>query len=123
MKSSQRLEYTRLADTLAERNLVDRAALDHILQQCSATGALMPDLLVREQLISDWELSRVVCELYGLPFLPVDVYPPAENAIAGLDPDYLRQYGLVPFDRFGKLITVAMPGLVSHRGPGGRPAE
>ena len=114
MKSSQKLDYNRLADALSERNLVDRGALDHILQQCTATGSLMPDLLVREGLISDWELSRVVCELYGLPFLPVNVYPPSESAMDGLNPDYLRQYGLVPMDRFGKLITVAMPGMVPN---------
>lgn len=112
MKSSQRLEYARLADALSERKLVERAALDHVLQQCAATSALMSDILVREHLISDWELSRVVCELYGLPFLPVDNYPPRDGALDGLDADYLRQYGLVPFDRFGKLLTVSMPALV-----------
>lgn len=112
MKSSHKLDYARLAETLSERKLIDRAALDHILQQCTATGALMSELLVRENLISDWELSRVVCELYGLPFLPVRVYPPADHVLAGLDPDYLRQYALVPLDRFGSVLTVAMPAMV-----------
>ena len=112
VKSNQKLDYGRLADALSERNLVERQPLDHILQQCSATGALMPDLLVREHLISDWELSRVVCELYGLPFVPVHIYPPAEGVLDGLNPDYLRQYSLVPLDRFGGLLTVAMPALV-----------
>lgn len=112
MKSTQKLDYSRLGEALAERKLVDRAAVEHILQQCLATGALMPDLLVRERLISDWDLCRVVSELYGLPFLPVATYPPAEHVLLGLDPDYLRQYGLVPLDRFGKVLTVLMPGLV-----------
>lgn len=112
MKSTQKLDYTRLGDALAERKLVDRAAVEHILQQCLATGALMPDLLVREQLISDWDLCRVVSELYGLPFLPVSSYPPAEHVLSGIDPDYLRQYGLVPLDRFGKVLTILMPGMV-----------
>ena len=112
MKSTQKLDYTRLGEALAERKLVDRSAVEHILQQCLATGALMPDLLVREQLISDWDLCRVVSELYGLPFLPVSAYPPAEHVLAGIDPDYLRQYGLVPLDRFGKVLTMLMPGMV-----------
>lgn len=112
MKSSHKLDYSRLAETLAERKLVERAALDHILQQCTATGTLMTELLVRESLISDWELSRVVCELYGLPFLPVRVYPPADHLLEGLDADYLRQYALVPLDRFGDVLTVAMPAMV-----------
>jgi hypothetical protein len=47
-----------------------------------------------------------------LPFLPVSAYPPAEHVLAGIDPDYLRQYGLVPLDRFGKVLTMLMPGMV-----------
>ena len=59
------------------------------------------------------EVSRLACELYHLAYLPVEVYPPAAGTLEGLDPDYLRQYGLVPLDRFGTLLTVAMPALVS----------
>lgn len=112
MKSSQKLDYSRFAEALAERQLVDRATLDHVVQQCAATGALMTDILVREGLLSDWEVSRVSCELYGLSYLPVASYPPVDGILEGLDPDYLRQYGLVPLDRFGSLLTVTMPGLV-----------
>lgn len=112
MKSTQKLDYARLGEALAERKLVERPAVEHILQQCLATGALMPDLLVSEGLISDWDLCRVVSEIYGLPFLPVSSYTPAEGVLNGLDPDYLRQYGLVPLDRFGRVLTVLMPGIV-----------
>ena len=50
--------------------------MNHVLQQCQATGSLMPEVLVHENLVSDWEVSRVSCELYHLPFLTVDLYPP-----------------------------------------------
>jgi hypothetical protein len=52
------------------------------------------------------------CEVFALPFLPVEVYSPNARALEGLDPAYLRHFGLVPLDRFGKLLTVAMPGIV-----------
>lgn len=112
MKSTQKLDYHRFADALVERGLVERDVLNHILHQSNTTGALLPELLVSEDLVSDWELSRVVCQLYHLPFLTVDQCPPREDALADLDPDYLRQYGLVPLDRFGKVLTVVMPGIV-----------
>ncbi len=112
MKSTQRLDYHRFAESLVERGLVERDVLNHTLHQCSTAGSLLPELLVTEDLISDWELSYVVCELYHLPFVTVDVYEPSDEALEGLNPEYLRQHGLVPLDRFGKLLTVAMPGIV-----------
>lgn len=112
VKSAHRFDYTRFGEALVERGLLDRNVLTHVLQQCTTTRSLLTELLVRENLVSDWELSRVACELYHLPFLTVEQYPPSATALDGYDLGYLRHYALVPLDRFGGLVTVAMPGLV-----------
>lgn len=111
-KSAHRFDYTRFGEALVERSLLDRNVLTHVLHQCNATRSLLTELLVRENLVSDWELSRVACELYHLPFLTIDQYPPSATALDGYDIGYLRHYALVPLDRYGGLVTVAMPGLV-----------
>jgi hypothetical protein len=113
VKSTQRLEIHRLCEALLERRLIEPASLLHVQQQCQSSGTLLTELIVRENMVSDWELCRVTCEVFGLPFLPVEVCSPSERAREGLDPDYLRHYGLVPLDRFGELLTVAMPCMVS----------
>lgn len=112
VKSLQRLDYERLAEALKERKLVDGEALRHTLHQCNSTGAPLPDLLVREGLVADWELCRVCCELFHLPFLPLSNYEPDPDLFKTFDVELLRQYALVPLDRFGDLVTVAMPGMV-----------
>lgn len=109
---TQHLDYARLADHLVERSLVDATTMQSVMQQCGSSGDLLTEVLVKDNLISDWEVSRICAELFNLPFLPVEIYPPSTEAAGGLDPHYLRQYGLVPLDRFGNLLTVAMPGLV-----------
>ncbi len=86
--------------------------LNHVLAQCQATGALLPEILVVENFVSDWEVSRVACELYHLPFLTVDLYEPDKGTIGEFDANFLRQFALVPLDRYGDLLTVVMPGLV-----------
>ena len=111
-KSSQRLDYHRLAEALTERGLVTPETMNHVLQQCAATGSLPTEVLVAEELISDWELSRVCCETFGLAFLDIESYPPSAAASSGIDADFLRVYGLVPLDRYGQVLTVAMPGVV-----------
>ena len=112
MKSAHRFDYPRFGEALVERGLIDRDVLQHVLQQVNATRSLLPEVLVRENLVSDWEVSRVVCEIYHLPFLTVDHYPPSTTALEGYDLAYLRHFALVPLDRYGALVTVIMPGLV-----------
>ncbi len=114
MKSAHRFDYARFGEALVERNLIDRDVLSHVLHQVHSTRSLLPEVLVRENLVSDWEVSRVACELYHLPFLTVDQYPPSATALDGYDVAYLRHFALVPLDRFGGLVTVIMPGLVPY---------
>jgi len=111
-KSVHRFDYSRFGEALVERALIDREVLNHVLRQTQVSQALLPEVLVRENLVSDWELSRVACELYHLPFLTVDHYPPSGTALDGYDLAYLRHFALVPLDRYGGLVTVVMPGLV-----------
>lgn len=112
VKPNFRLDYERLADALRHHRLIEGEALRLTLHQCLSTGALFPDLLVRDGMVSDWELARLCSETFNLPFLPVECYQPQKNLIEGLDVEYLRQYGLVPLDGFEGVLTVSMPGMV-----------
>lgn len=112
VKHSYRLDYQSLAEILGQRGLVEPQRLKLALQ-ASQTGPIpFPELLVGEGLIADWDLSRVVCDLFGLAFLPVDLYVPTPDAMNGLDADFLRTHRLVPLARHKRLLTVAMPALV-----------
>jgi hypothetical protein len=112
VKTNQRLDYTRLAEALVERGLVEPVAIKSALAQALEGGLLLPQILVDEGMVSDWELARVTSEVFNLPFLTVEVYEPSADACATLDPSFLRRYCLVPLDRYEKLLTVAMPAMV-----------
>ncbi len=112
MKPTARLDYERLADALIDRGLLDREAAQLVLQQAHTAGNPFCEILVSENLVTDWEVARVTAEIFSLPFLPVEVAPPNERLLVGLDKDYLRKHGLVPIERVGDVITVAMPGMV-----------
>lgn len=112
MKASQRLDYSNLAAALGQLNVVDPARLSLAVQTSQQSRMPLPELLVTEGTIGDWELSHVVCDVFGLPFLPVEIYPPNLKAMAGLDPEFLRLHRLIPLDRHGQILTVCMPGLV-----------
>jgi len=111
VKISQRLDYNRLAETLFDLGAVEHETLQHILQQSFNTGEIFPEVLVREGLIADWELSRIACEAFHIVFLSVDFYEPSSEAVEMFDREVLHQHCLVPLDVFDDLVTVAMPAL------------
>jgi len=112
LKNAQRLDYESLAQVLGQRNMVDPQRLEYALQNGAKGPSPFPEVLVKDDLVTDWELSRVVCELYSLPFMPVDFYQPDPAALEGLDVAFLIRHRLVPLARHGDLLTVAMPALV-----------
>ncbi len=112
MKNNQRFDYSALAEILGQRGLVEPERLAVALQTCAQSGFPFPELLVDNGLITDWEIARVVCELYGLPFLPVETYTPQPSAVEGLDFEFLAMNKIIPMERHGQLLTVCMPVLV-----------
>ena len=61
MKNSNRLDFGSLAEVLGQRGLVDPQRLKILLQASAKSPTPLPEMLVAENLIGDWELSRVVC--------------------------------------------------------------
>ena len=112
MKLSQRLDYNRLAEVLAERKLVEPGAINELLQASNDGGQAFPEALIASNLISDWDLSRIVCEVFQLPFLPIEFIKPDASLLEMFDPVFLHDSGLVPLARFGNVLTLAMPALV-----------
>lgn len=110
--NNQRLGYQRLAEALIERDLVEPQAVQDALSMANHGGLPFPEALVTASLVSDWELSQVVCQLYSLPFLTVEMAEPDLDAQRGLDVCFLIENGLVPLSRHGQILTMCMPAIV-----------
>lgn len=108
----QRLEHKVFIEALSDSGLVPRHLLDQVFEQAVQNHELVSEILVREDHLSDYELANIACQAFGLPFIHVFSYSPDPDASVGLDRKFLRAYGLVPLDLFGKTLTVAMPGMV-----------
>jgi len=107
LKRPQRLDESRLLEALQERGLVDSA----LVAEHEGEGSVIR-ALVFEGAVGDWDLSRVVSEVFHLPFLPVDLAQPDLEILRSLPSEALLAHGLVPICRQGNLLTVAMPGMV-----------
>lgn len=112
MKYTQRLDYGRLAEVLHERGLAGLDSIRELLQLSQDGGMPFCEALVTSNLVSDWELSKVVCETFQLPFLPVDLVNPNQAVLEEVDAELFQKHQIVPVDMFGQVLTVAMPALV-----------
>lgn len=112
MKYTQRLDYGRLAEVLHERGLAGLDSIRELLQLSQDGGMPFCEALVTSNLVSDWDLSKVVCETFQLPFLPVDLIEPNPAAMEEIDVKLFHKHQIVPVDIFGQVLTLAMPALV-----------
>lgn len=112
LKYTQRLDYGRLAEVLHERGLAGLDAIRELLQLSQDGGMPFCEALVTSNLVSDWDLSKVVCETFQLPFMPVDIITPNPEAMEEVDVKLFHTHQIVPVDIFGQVLTVAMPALV-----------
>jgi hypothetical protein len=112
LKTSQRLDNNRLSEVLAERGLVEPQALREAANFASHGKIPMSEALVTANLVPDWELARIVSEIYNLPFLPIELLDPDARALEGIDPQFLLENCLVPVGRYGQVLTVCMPAMV-----------
>jgi hypothetical protein len=112
LKTSQRLDNNRLSEVLAERGLVEPQALREAANFALHGKIPMSEALVTANLVPDWELARVVCEIYNMPFLPVEMLDPDPRALEGIDAQFLIENCLVPVGRYGQVLTVCMPAMV-----------
>ena len=104
MKNAERLNDIGLAAVLVQRGLVDDRRLRVALETSQQGTSPFTEVLVGDELVGDWELSRVVCDLYGLPFVPIDLHRPDLEALEGLDHDFLRKHRLVPLNPLTDLL-------------------
>jgi len=112
VKHNLRFDNNRLAEVLQERELVDPNVLGELLDNAHSGGPPFAECLVAEGHIGDWDLAHVICEMFQLPFLPVEFADPDPECLADLNSSFLFEHALVPMCRFGQVLTVSMPGLV-----------
>jgi hypothetical protein len=112
VKFTQRLDYSRLAEALTERDLVAMSSIQELLKASNEGGQPFPEALIESHLIPDWDLSRVVCDVFHLPFLPVDQAKPDKNLLPLFNAAFLQASALVPVSRYGNVLTIAMPAIV-----------
>ena len=104
----KRIITKRLGEVLLERGAINRAQLERALAYQKEHGGLMGQVLIQLGFITEEEVALALTAQYGFPYLPLDKYE-IDGGLTAVIPETLaRQYCLIPIDRIGNALTLAM---------------
>ncbi len=97
-----------LGEILVERGVFSRGKLDEVLAYQKEKGLLFGQALVEMKLCSEEDVVQALTCQYGFPYLPLDNYEIAPDVVATVPFNLCKQYSLVPIDKIGRSLTLAM---------------
>lgn len=98
----------KLGELLVDRGIINHKQLEHSLKVQSEKGGLIGQILVGLGYATEEEIAQAITVQYGFPYLPLKGYE-IDHEVINLIPEHVaRQYGLIPIDKIGDTLTIAM---------------
>jgi type IV pilus assembly protein PilB len=97
-----------LGQLLIEKDIISNKQLEHALKIQGEKGGLIGQILVSLGYATEEDIAQAITVQYGFPYLPLKGYE-IDQEVIGLIPEHVaKQYGLIPIDKIGDTLTIAM---------------
>ena len=104
----RRMIAKKLGELLVERKVITPEQLSEAFKVQQERGGLLGQILVGLGYATEEAVAQALTAQYGFPYLPLKHYA-IDNELLGLIPENVaRQYCLIPVDKIGGMLTVAM---------------
>ena len=104
----KRIITKRIGEVLLERGVITQKELDRALAHQQQHGGLMGQVLIRLGFVTEEGVALALTAQYGFPYLPLDSYEIDEGLTEVVPEQVAREYCLIPIDRIGNALTLAM---------------
>ena len=108
MSPIKRLVSKQLGELLKERNIITDEQLKEALDLQRQKGGLIGETLISLGYAKEEEIAQALTVQYGFPYLPLDNYEIDREIIKLIPEDLVKKYGVIPIDKIGSTLTVAM---------------
>lgn len=108
MAPLKRLVAKQLGELLRERKIITDAQLKEALEIQEQKGDLIGEILISLGYAKEEEIAQALTVQYGFPYIPLDNYEIDRETINLLPEGIIRKYGVIPLDKIGTTLTVAM---------------
>ncbi|HEX9780601.1 MAG TPA: hypothetical protein VGB20_05235 [bacterium] len=104
----KRIITKRIGEVLIERTVITRQQLEQALAHQRGHGGMLGQILIQLGFANEAEIALALTAQYGFPYLPLENYEVDEDLMAVVPERVARQYCLIPVDRIGNALTLAM---------------
>jgi type IV pilus assembly protein PilB len=98
----------RLGELLVRNKLIDQKQLANALEEQKATGGRLGASLVKLGYLKEADLAAFLSRQYGVPSINLSEFDIDENVIKLVSGEVVQKYQLVPVNRAGSTLIVAM---------------
>ncbi len=103
-----RRQNKRLSEVLANEGILTKTQIQEAEKYLRQPEDPLGPHLIRCGFITSWDLAKCVCQHFTLPFFDLSSFKPNKDVVELLDPAFMHGYGILPLDRFGKILTLAV---------------
>lgn len=104
----RRIINKQLGELLIERGIITQHQLDKALAIQRDKGGLIGEILVELGFSKEEDIAQALTAQYGFPYLPLSNYEINPEVLGIIPGRVARQYLLVPIDKIGNNLTLAM---------------
>lgn len=97
-----------LGQLLIERAIINQRQLDEALSVQQGKGGLIGEILIELGFAKEEDIAQALTAQYGFPYLPLGNYDVNLEVIDIVPGRVARQYLLIPIDKIGNNLTLAM---------------
>jgi type IV pilus assembly protein PilB len=109
IKHFKKITNKQLGEVLLERGVITHEQLNLAIEyQKKHKGFLLGEVLVELKFATEKDIAQALTCQYGFPYLPLASYEIDPAVINSVPEHVCRQFCLIPIDKIGKSLTLAM---------------
>jgi len=108
MRDLKRVTNKHLGELLVERGVINQEQIAMAMAYQKENGGLFGEVLVELKFATEEDIAQALTCQYGFPYLPLASYEIDPEVIGSVPRDVCRKFCLIPIDKIGKSLTVAM---------------
>lgn len=98
----------RIGELLLEQGIISHEQLEKALEHQQRAGLRLGEALLDLNFVGEHDIVMAVSIQYGCPYLPLDRYRIEEEMAALISEETARKFLIVPVDKIGSIVTIAM---------------
>lgn len=97
-----------IGQLLLDKGVIKQAQLEEALKAQKEKGGLLGQILAGLGYVTEEQIAQAITVQYGFPYLPLSNYDIDVGAVKLVPENVARQYCLIPIDKIGNTVTIAM---------------